>query len=29
VATHDLKLAEEAGRRTVFLKKGRIVEEWP
>jgi cell division transport system ATP-binding protein len=29
VATHDLKLAEEAGRRTIFLKKGRIVEEWP
>ena len=28
VATHDLKLAEEAGRRTVFLKQGRIVEEW-
>ena len=27
VATHDLKLAEEAGRRTVFLKQGRIVEE--
>jgi cell division transport system ATP-binding protein len=29
VATHDLALAEEAGRRTIFLKKGRIVEEWP
>jgi len=29
VATHDLKLAEEAGRRTIFLKKGRVVEEWP
>ena len=29
IATHDLKLAEQAGRRTVFLKKGRIVEEWP
>ncbi len=28
VATHDLKLAKEAGRRTVFLKQGRIVEEW-
>ena len=28
VATHDLKLAEEAGCRTVFLKQGRIVEEW-
>lgn len=28
VATHDLKLAKEAGRRTVFLKRGRIVEEW-
>lgn len=28
VATHDLKLAKEAGRRTVFLKHGRIVEEW-
>jgi cell division transport system ATP-binding protein len=28
VATHDLKLAREAGRRTVFLKQGRIVEEW-
>jgi len=27
VATHDLKLAEQAGRRTVFLKKGRIVEK--
>ncbi len=29
VATHDLNLAEKAGRRTVFLKQGRIVEEWP
>lgn len=29
VATHDLKLAEGAGCRTLFLKKGRIVEEWP
>jgi cell division transport system ATP-binding protein len=29
VATHDLKLAEEAGRRTIFLKQGRVVEEWP
>lgn len=28
VATHNLKLAEEAGCRTVFLKQGRIVEEW-
>ena len=28
VATHDLTLAKEAGRRTVFLKQGRIVEEW-
>lgn len=28
VATHDLKLVEGAGRRTVFLKQGRIVEEW-
>jgi cell division transport system ATP-binding protein len=28
VATHDLKLAQEASRRTVFLKQGRIVEEW-
>lgn len=28
VATHDLRLAEEAGCRTVFLKQGRIVEEW-
>jgi len=28
VATHDLKLAKEAGRRTVSLKQGRIVEEW-
>jgi cell division transport system ATP-binding protein len=27
VATHDLKLAQEAGRRTVFLKQGKIVEE--
>ena len=27
VATHNLKLAEEAGCRTVFLKQGRIVEE--
>ena len=29
VATHDLKLAAQAGRRTVFLKHGRIVEERP
>ncbi len=29
VATHDLKLAEDAGRRTIFLKRGKIVEEWP
>ncbi|MBZ0169728.1 cell division protein FtsE [Candidatus Methylomirabilis lanthanidiphila] len=28
VATHNLKLAEEAGCRTVFLKQGRIVGEW-
>lgn len=28
VATHNLRLAEEAGCRTVFLKQGRIVEEW-
>ncbi|MDD5559795.1 cell division ATP-binding protein FtsE [Candidatus Methylomirabilis sp.] len=28
VATHNPKLAEEAGCRTVFLKQGRIVEEW-
>lgn len=28
VATHNLKLAEEAGCRTVLLKQGRIVEEW-
>ncbi|MDE2059996.1 MAG: cell division ATP-binding protein FtsE [candidate division NC10 bacterium] len=28
VATHNLKLAQEAGCRTVFLKHGRIVEEW-
>ena len=27
VATHDLKLTQEAGRRTVFLKQGKIVEE--
>jgi cell division transport system ATP-binding protein len=27
VATHNLKLAEEAGCRTVLLKQGRIVEE--
>jgi len=27
VATHNLKLAEEAGCRTVFLKQGRIVED--
>jgi cell division transport system ATP-binding protein len=27
VATHNLKLAEETGCRTVFLKQGRIVEE--
>lgn len=25
VATHDLKLAQESGRRTVFLKQGRVV----
>ncbi len=25
VATHDLKLAEETGRRTIFLKMGRII----
>jgi cell division transport system ATP-binding protein len=29
VATHNLALAEKFGRRTVFLKKGRIVDEWP
>lgn len=28
VATHNLKLAEEAGCRTVLLKQGKIVEEW-
>ena len=28
VATHDLKLAEEASCRTVLLKQGKIVEEW-
>lgn len=28
VATHDLTLAEKVGRRTVFLKQGRIVEKW-
>jgi cell division transport system ATP-binding protein len=28
VATHNFRLAEEAGCRTVFLKQGRIVGEW-
>jgi cell division transport system ATP-binding protein len=28
VATHNLTLAKEAGCRTVFLKQGRIIEEW-
>lgn len=27
VATHDFKLVEEAGKRAIFLKQGRIVEE--
>lgn len=27
VATHNLKIVEEMRRRTIFLKKGRIVEE--
>ncbi|MBI3990340.1 MAG: ATP-binding cassette domain-containing protein, partial [candidate division NC10 bacterium] len=27
VATHDLRIVEEMGKRVIFLKKGRIVEE--
>ncbi len=29
VATHDMKMVEEIGMRTLILKKGRIVEEHP